>query len=272
MLADERPPETTHGGGTMTTAGGTLDGRVAIVTGGGRGIGEAIVRELHAAGASVVIADITGDEDGLARELGERARAVRGDVTDDASIRTAVEATVRDYGRLDILCNNAGIDGDVAPIADCTPEIFDHVITVNLRGVFVGMHHAIPAMLKNGGGAVINIASAAAYLGLPGLAPYCASKAGILGLTRAAAAEYSSAGIRVNAVCPGIIKTAILESVQQHNPEAGRALIAAAEARALIGRLGTPAEIASVVAFLASDASSYITGTAITADGGYTAA
>ena len=234
----------------MTAVGGKLDGKVAIVTGGGRGIGEAIVRALHAAGAGVVIADITGE----------------------ASIRRAVEATVRDCGRLDILCNNAGIDGDVAPIADCTPEIFDRVIAVNLRGVFLGMRHGIPAMRRSGGGAVINIASAAAYLGLPGLAPYCASKAGILGLTRAAAAEYSNAGIRVNAVCPGIIKTAILESVQRHNPEAGRALIAAAEARALIGRLGTPAEIASVVAFLASDDASYITGTAITADGGYTAA
>ena len=250
---------------------GTLDGKVAVVTGGGSGIGRAMAIALAAEGASVVIGDISGAQDAVASEIGGAASAVHADVTSDDDVRAMIAAAVDAHGRLDILCNNAGIDGDIAPLADCTIENFDRVIAINLRGVFLGMHHGIPAMLKNGAGSIINTASVAAFIAFEGASPYCAAKAGVLGLTRAAAAEYSAAGVRVNAICPGVIRTSILIGLEQHAPELYKQVLAHNEQMTASKRIAEPEEVAAVAVFLAGDGASFVTGSAVTVDGGWTA-
>lgn len=250
---------------------GALQSRVAIVTGGGRGIGAAMVRALHAEGARVLIADITGDQCALAEELGDRAIGVHTDVADDTSVKDMIAQAVSIWGQLDVLCNNAGVDGEITPTADCTLENFDRVLGINLRGVFSGIRHAVPVMIDNGGGSIINTASAAGLVAFPGLAAYGVSKAGVIGLTRVAAVEYAKAGVRVNAICPGIIMTPLIESIRKRDPDAYLQLIGAAEQMTPIGRAGAPAEVAAAAVFLASDASSFLTGAAIPVDGGYTA-
>ena len=202
---------------------GTLDGKVAIVTGGGSGIGRAIGIAMAAEGATVVLADITGAQDAVASEIGAAASAVHANVTSADDVKALVEDTVGTHGQLDVLCNNAGIDGDIGPLADCTLENFDRVIAVNLRGVFLGMRHGIPAMLAGSGGSIINTASVAAFVAFEGASPYCAAKAGVVGLTRTAAVECSRAGVRVNAICPGVIRTALMEGLEQNAPRALRA-------------------------------------------------
>lgn len=249
-----------------------LQDKVAIVTGGGRGIGEAIVRAFHAEGARVVISDVTGDQAALAAELGDGATAVTADMRDDEAVRQMVASTLEAYGRLDILCNNAGLDGDVAPTADCTPANFDHVMSVNLRGVFLGTHHALPALIASGGGSIINVSSAAGLVGIPGLSAYCASKAGVIGLTRAVALEYAEAGVRVNAICPGGVVTPLFLELQEHAPEQAAAMTAALEQATAMRRMAQPVEIGPVAVFLASGESSFMTGAVLPIDGGYTAA
>lgn len=248
-----------------------MEGKVGIVTGGGRGIGESIARALHADGGLIAVADITGDQDVVAADLGDRAIPVHADVSDPEAVRALVEQTVREYGRLDILCNNAGIEGDIGLLADCSEANFERVLAVNLRGVLFGMQHGIDAMFNTGGGSIINIASAAALVGFPRLAVYSASKAAVVGLTRTAAAEYAKAGIRVNAICPGLIRTPLFELLEREDPQRFGEFIGAAEAMTAMGRVGQPSEIGSVAVFLAADDSSYVTGAAIPVDGGYTA-
>ncbi|PQM47980.1 Dihydroanticapsin 7-dehydrogenase [Mycobacterium talmoniae] len=176
------------------------------------------------------------------------------------------------FGGVDVLCNNAGVDGDIVPTADCSLENFERVLAVNTRGVFHGLRHAIPAMLERGGGSVINTASVGGQVSFPFLAAYCASKAAVLALTRSVAIEYGTQGIRSNAICPGVVRTALLESIQHRDPETAQGLIANAEAMTPLGRLGSPGEIATMAVFLASDESSFLTGAALAVDGGYTAA
>jgi NAD(P)-dependent dehydrogenase (short-subunit alcohol dehydrogenase family) len=248
-----------------------LQGKVAIVTGGGSGIGAAMVRGLHAEGARVVIADVSGQEDQVAAQLGDRAVAMNTDMRDDDAVSQLVTRTVQEFGKLDVMCNNAGIDGDIAPTADCSLENFDRVLAVNTRGVFLGLRHAIPAMLAGGGGSIINTASIAGLVAFPGLPAYCASKGAVLGLTRSVAVEYGKAGIRCNAICPGVVQTPLLESLQRRDPESFDQLIAGAEAMTALGRVAQPAEIGAVAVFLASDESSFLTGAAIPVDGAYTA-
>jgi NAD(P)-dependent dehydrogenase (short-subunit alcohol dehydrogenase family) len=247
-----------------------LDGKVAIVTGGGSGIGAAMARAIHAAGARVVLADISGREEQMAEELGDNALAVRADVSDADAVQAMIGRAVDEFGQLDVLCNNAGIDGEIGPIGDCTPDNFDRIIRINLRGVFLGCHFAIPAMVKSGGGSIINTASIAGLVAFPGLGAYCASKGGVVAMTRAVAVEYGRVGIRCNAICPGVIQTPLLESARASNPETFEQILAAAEQMTALGRLGQPTEIAAAAVFLASDASSFLTGAALPVDGGYT--
>jgi len=243
--------------------GQRLDGKVAIVTGAGSGIGRAIATALHAEGAAIVAADISGNEKALADELGERAVAVRADVTEGSDVAAMVDAARAAFGGLHVMVNNAGIDGTMGPIADCSEENFDRVIAVNLKGVFLGMKHALPVMVAGGGGSVVNIASAAGLVGFPMLPAYCASKGGVVQLTRAGALEYAAAGVRVNAICPGVIDTPLTAGIDPGMTDAATAMTP-------LGRLGRPSEIAALAVFLASDESSYMTGAAVSIDGGFT--
>jgi NAD(P)-dependent dehydrogenase (short-subunit alcohol dehydrogenase family) len=245
---------------------GRVDNKVAIVTGAGSGIGKTTALLLAREGACVVAADVTGAEEGTAAAIGGEALAVHADMSKAAEVEAMVAAAVSRFGRLDILFNNAGIEGAQAPTADCTEETFDRVIGINLKGVFLGMKYAIPAMLRNGGGSIINAASVAGLVGFQNLPAYCASKGGVIQLTKTAALEYATQNIRVNATCPGVIWTPMVERLAG-NAEA-RAQFEALEP---VGRLGTPEEVAALVLFLASDESSFITGTALPVDGGLVA-
>lgn len=255
---------------TRAKTSGRVAAKVAIVTGAGGGIGESMAKALHAEGAHVLVTDVSGRQEDVAMALGEGAAAMRVDVSDDADVEAMIRYATEQFGRLDVLCNNAGIDGDVAPLAECSVENFDRVLAVNLRGVYLGMRHAIPAMVATGGGSIINTASAAGQVGFPGLPAYCASKGGVIALTRAAAADYAKDGIRCNAICPGAVETPLLQALRQSNPD----IYAAIETHVLQttpqGRFGTPAEIASLAVYLASDDSSFLTGAAVPVDGGYT--
>lgn len=242
---------------------GRLEGKVAIVTGGASGIGEATVRRFHAEGAKVVVADVSGNQDAVAKELGDGALAVQVDVSKGESVQAMINAAVEEFGRLDVLYNNAGIDGEVVPLAEMSEEAWDKVQSVNLRGVFLGIRYGIPAMLKTGGGSIINTASMAARVAFPQMASYCAAKGGVIMLTKTAAAEYAGQGIRVNAISPGTIYTAITESLPKD-------LIEGVISRNLIPRIADASEVASLAVFLASDESAFITGADHLIDGGYT--
>jgi len=259
---------------TSTTApvGTRLLNKVAVITGAGSGIGAAMAAAMHAQGARVVVADISGRQDDVARALGKGAVGVHVDVSDDSSVAAMIAAARETFGGVDVLCNNAGVDGDVGATADCSLENFERVFAVNTRGVFHGLRHVIPVMLERGGGSVINTASVAGQVSFPFMPAYCASKAAVLGLTRSVALEYGKQGIRCNAICPGIVRTAMLESIERAEPERAREMIGNAEAMTAIGRLGSPDEIAAMAVFLASDESSFLTGAALAVDGGYTAA
>lgn len=242
---------------------GRLDGKVAIITGAGSGIGAATARRFHAEGAQVVLADVSGAQETIAKELGEGALAIDTDVTKGESVHAMVAAAVNTFGRLDVLYNNAGIDGELHLVGEMPEEAWDQVQAVNLRGVFLGIRHAIPEMLKTGGGSIINTASMAATVAFPTMASYCAAKGGVIMLTKTAAAEYAGQGIRVNAISPGTIQTAITT----HLPAD---MINAIIERNPVGRIADPGEVASLALFLASDESRFITGADHLIDGGYT--
>ncbi|WP_354699640.1 Dihydroanticapsin 7-dehydrogenase [Paraconexibacter sp. AEG42_29] len=244
-----------------------LAGRKALVTGGARGIGRAIAELFIARGASVVIADINGEEAAATAEaIG--AHAVTCDVTDSGQVAAAVAATVDTLGGLDVLVNNAGIE-IVKPLLEQTEDEFRRLMDINVTGVFLGMKHAL-APLAESKGTIVNLASVAGINGSPLLGSYCASKAGVIQLTRVAALELRDAGIRVNCVCPAFVDTAMVD-------RAGVAVEAALGASfadlvaAKQGRLGTVAEVAETAAFLASDRAGWTTGSSYVLDGGMTA-
>ncbi|MNK92390.1 2,5-dichloro-2,5-cyclohexadiene-1,4-diol dehydrogenase [compost metagenome] len=245
----------------------SFDGKVALVTGGGSGIGEACVRLFAKSGATVVVADLNleGAERVAAavREAGGQAAAVRVDVADPASVEAMVQFTKETFGGLHIAVNNAGIGGEQNPTGLHSIEGWQKVVAVNLSSVFYCMRYQIPAMLEQDGGAIVNVASilgSVAFAGSPG---YVAAKHGVVGLTKTAAAEYATQGIRINAVGPGFIATPLLEAVEDM-----KAAIASLHP---MKRLGTSEEVAELIGFLSSDAAAFITGSYHLVDGGYTA-
>ncbi|OJY76244.1 MAG: hypothetical protein BGP12_01775 [Rhodospirillales bacterium 70-18] len=251
-------------------------GKVALVTGAANGIGLASAMGFAAGGArlAVVDRDGAGAEAAAAaiRQLGGEAVAITADVTRSADVRAYVQATLDAFGRIDCFHNNAGIEGRVAPTAEYDEDVFDAVIAVNLRGVFLGLRHVLPVMLRQGGGAVVNTASVAGLVGSPGMPAYVASKHGVIGLTKVATGEVGRAGVRVNAVCPGPIETRMLHDLQRqispNNPDGARAAYQQVIPQ---GRFGTAEEVANVVLFLCSDLASNVTGAQYVVDGGRTA-
>jgi A-factor type gamma-butyrolactone 1'-reductase (1S-forming) len=246
-----------------------FEGKVALITGASQGIGAATARLFAQAGATVVLA--SRNEEELAHNLeeikanGGEAMAVMTDVTHAASVAILVKHTVEAYGRLDVAVNNAGIGGGNMPLVEVSEELFDRVIATNLKGVFLGMKYEIPAMLAVGGGAIVNLSSTVGLVGTgAGIAPYIASKHGVVGLTKAAALEYARQHIRVNAIAPGTTMTPVNEC-----------WIADEQARQRItggiplGRVANPSEIAEAILWLCSDAASYVTGVTLPVDGGY---
>jgi NAD(P)-dependent dehydrogenase (short-subunit alcohol dehydrogenase family) len=248
-----------------------FEGKVALVTGAASGIGRASALAFARNGATTVVADIVveGGEETvrLIEAAGGEALFVRTDVAQAAEVETLLQKIVEHYGRLDYAHNNAGIEGVGAPTADCTEENWDRTIAINLKGVWLCMKYEIRQMLKQGDGAIVNTASVAGLIGVPGGSAYCAAKGGVVQLTRTAALEYATAGVRVNAVCPGAIRTPMVERLVADRPEVEASLIA----REPIGRLGKPEEIADVVVWLCSDAASFVTGVAMPVDGGWVA-
>jgi NAD(P)-dependent dehydrogenase (short-subunit alcohol dehydrogenase family) len=248
-----------------------LVGKSAIITGASSGIGRATAVVFARYGARLALADVEiggGHEtEQMVKDLGAEVFFLPTDVTSDEQMAALVGATVDTYGGLDCAFNNAGIEGEMAPTADITDANWDRVLDINLRGVWLGMRHQIPAMLASGGGAIVNTASVAGLVGFANLAPYVASKHGVVGLTRAAALEYSAQGIRVNAMCPGVIRTPMVSRVLDEDPTL-EAQFAAMEP---IGRLGEPEEIGEAVAWLCSAGASFVTGHALPVDGGLTA-
>jgi NAD(P)-dependent dehydrogenase (short-subunit alcohol dehydrogenase family) len=252
-----------------------FDGKVALITGAASGIGAATARRFAQEGAKVLLADVQ-DELGRAvlQEIaaaGGEARYVHADVSAAEDVSGMIRAAVEGFGRLDVLYNNAGL-GRGGPITELAEEDWDLVLDVDLKSVYLGCKYAIPEMRKIGGGAIVSTASIAGLRGSAWLHPYNAAKAGVINLTRSVAAEAGRYNIRVNCVCPGIIRTPIFTNVAQLPPDAQEQTWQQMGRRVLLGRVGLPEEIAKVVAFLASDEASYITGAAIVVDGGLTAA
>jgi NAD(P)-dependent dehydrogenase (short-subunit alcohol dehydrogenase family) len=251
-------------------------GKVALVTGGGNGIGRAACVGFAARGAKVVVVDrdATAAEAtaGIIRQNGGEALAVTADVTRSEDVKAYVAATIAKHGRIDCFFNNAGIEGKVAPTAEYDEDVFDAVIGVNVRGVFLGMRHVLPEMIRQGGGAVVNTASVAGLVGTPGMSAYVASKHAVLGLTKTTAGEVARQGIRVNAVCPGPVDTRMIHSLEaQLSPGDPKAVEARYQASLPTGRYTTPEEIANMVLFLCSDLAANTTGGQFVVDGGRTA-
>ena len=248
-----------------------LTGKVAIVTGASAGIGRAAAVALAAEGAAVVVADVDvarGEE--VVREIeakGGDALFVRTDVTDDAEVEATLERTVEHFGGLDIAVNNAGIEGTPATTEACTPENWNRTLAVNLTGVWSCMRHELPRMLERGAGVIVNMSSIAGLVGFSTIPAYVASKHGVIGLTKTAALEFATQGIRVNAVCPGVIDTEMVERFTGGQPEAQAAMVDMEP----VGRLGRPEEVAEAIVWLCSERSSFVTGQAIAVDGGFVA-
>ncbi|GHO93569.1 2,5-dichloro-2,5-cyclohexadiene-1,4-diol dehydrogenase [Reticulibacter mediterranei] len=244
-----------------------LEGKIAIITGASRGIGAAAARLFASEGASVVLASRSEQEMTHIveeiRSVGGNALAVPTDVSSAASLEELVRQTVETYGRLDIAFNNAGI-GMHKPFIEYTEEEFDRVLSVNLKGVFLAMKYEIIAMLEAGGGAIVNTSSVGGLVAGPGLAPYSASKHGVIGLTKGAAGEYGKHNIRVNAIAPGSTLTDMMARWIALEPGIEQQLIHATP----LGRMSNPAEVAEAALWLSSDSASYVTGATLLVDGG----
>ena len=249
----------------------TLSGKVALVTGGTSGIGKASAIALAQAGANVVVA---GRRQAEGEETIRQIQAIGGDgffvathVSKEADVQALIEKTMARYGRLDIAFNNAGVDQETTPLPEQTEATYDRIMDINVKGVWLSLKHEIPAMLKNGGGAIVNTSSGLGLVGAAGVPIYVASKHAVEGLTKSVALEYAKQGIRVNAVSPGLIQTEMLDRTVQTNTE----LIEYFKTTLPMGRIGTPEEVVNAVLWLCSDASSFVTGHSLTVDGGYIA-
>jgi len=248
----------------------SFDNKVALVTGAASGLGLATAKAFAESGASVALADANESAvRSAAAELsarGHKALAISCDVADDAQVAAMVEQTVAAFGRLDAAYNNAGVQNIVAEAADSSREDFDRVISINLRGVWSCMKFELRPMLEQGSGAIVNCSSIGGLVGGPRRGTYQASKHGVLGLTKSAALDYAARGIRINAICPGIIHTSMLDRMMTTQAGAIDAMLKDVP----IGRLGRPEEIASAVLWLCSSAASLVVGHALVVDGGYT--
>lgn len=256
----------------MTNPTGRVAGKVALITGGASGIGRAAAKRLAEEGANVIIADIQDDlGHKLAAELGGKGSFFHLDVTSEDNWVAAIAYAAASHGRLDVLVNNAGI-GDFAYITDVTLESWRRTMAINLDGVFLGCKYAIPLMRQGGGGSIINISSIAGKVGMDRAGAYCASKGGVLMLTKAVALDSARAGwnIRVNSVHPAFVVTPLVEEFFNKRPNPDRARNFATQIQP-IGRMGEPREIANGILFLASDESSFMTGAELVLDGGATA-
>jgi len=249
-----------------------FEGKVAIVTGGSFGIGRATSIAFAKRGAKVAVADWIEDKENttmnLIKSAGGDAMFIKCDVSKSDEVSSMIEKTIAHFGRLDYAFNNAGIEGVSANTHECTEANWDKTIGINLKGVWLCMKNEIPQMLKNKKGAIVNCASVAGLNGFPGLPAYVASKHGIAGLTKTAALEYAKQGIRVNAVCPGVIHTDMIDRLTGKDKEVEKQFTSMEP----IGRMGNPEEIAEAVVWLCSDAASFVTGIAMPVDGGFTTA
>ncbi len=247
---------------------GLLDQKVGIVTGAGQGIGRAIAMNYAREGARVVIADFNADSGQetvqLIRDAGGDASFVHGDVSKEESVKAMVEFAVQEYGRLDLACNSAAMSRGSGPIHEFEREVFDSTLEMCLTNTWLCMKHEIAAMLSTGGGAIVNISSNASLRGQPFNTAYAAAKGGVNILTKSAASEYGSKGIRINAVSPGVIRTPYLETYMEEQPRIAEGL----KKQAVMKRLGEPDEIADAVTYLSSDRASFITGQVLPVDGG----
>lgn len=248
-----------------------LKERVAIVTGGTSGIGRATVLAFAQRKAKVAFTGRRRKEGmetiNLAQAAGGEVLFIQADMTQEAEVRMMVEKTIKAFGRLDYAFNNAGIEQARQPLPEQTEETFDRIMDINVKGVWLSMKHEIPEMLKAGGGAIVNASSMAGVVGVPGIPLYSASKHAVIGLTKAVALEYAQSNIRVNAVCSGVIDTAMIERLAAGNAEA----MGQVTTMQPTGRMGRPEEIANAVVWLCSDAASFVTGDSLMLDGGYTA-
>lgn len=247
-----------------------FENKVAFITGGAFGIGKATALAMSRLGAKVVVADWI-DDDTTVKEIkknGGTASFFKCDVSKHDQVKAAVDYTVATYGRLDFGINNAGIEGDNGNTHLCTVENWERTIGINLTGVWLCMKYEIDQMLRNGGGSIVNIASIAGLIGFVGLPGYVASKHAVVGLTKTAALEYAKQNIRVNAICPGVIHTAMVDRVTGKDKAAEKAFADMEP----IGRFGQPEEVAQSIVWLCSDGASFVTGTSIPVDGGWTAA
>ena len=244
--------------------------KVAFVTGAGGGIGRATALAFAASGARVALVDLNSAENettaDMVREQGVDALALKCDLTDENAVREAVQETVRTLGGLDLAFNNAGKYQDLAATADISPEEWRRILDINVSSTFFCMRNQIPIMVAQGSGAIVNTSSGAGVMGIKGAAAYAASKHAVIGLTRSAALDYAHRGVRINAVCPGIIQTNMAVEVSGGTPE-GLARMAAEEP---IGRLGFPEEIAAAVLYLCSSSAGFAIGHALVVDGGHT--
>ena len=247
----------------------TFKNKVAIVTGGSSGIGKATALAFAKKGAKVAVVDWVENNEtvNLIKEMGEEAIFIKCDVSKSTDVKAMMEKTIATFGRLDYAYNNAGIEGTSAPTADCTEENWDKTIGINLKGIWLCMKYEIPEILKQGKGVIVNCSSVAGLVGFAGLPAYVASKHGVVGLTKTAALEYSKLGIRVNAVCPGVIQTPMIDRLTGNSKEAVEQFTGLEP----IGRFGLPEEIANAVVWMCSDEASFVTGHAMAVDGGFVA-
>jgi NAD(P)-dependent dehydrogenase (short-subunit alcohol dehydrogenase family) len=251
-------------------------GKVALITGAGNGIGRASALGFASRGAKVVVVDrdqAAGEATaGILRQQGGQALFVAADVTKSADVQAYVKATLEAYGAIDCFYNNAGIEGSLAPTSEYEEEMFDRVMAVNVKGVFLGLRYVLPVMIAQGRGAVVNTASVAGLVASPRMPAYVASKHAVIGLTKTAAGEVARQGVRVNAVCPGPIDTRMIHSLESMlNPTDPSSVGTRYQSNIPIGRYGTAEEVANVVQFLCSDLASNITGAQYVVDGGRTA-
>ena len=246
---------------------GMFKDKVVLVTGGGSGIGAATARAFAAEGAIVALCDMSADSaERVVGEIGGGAMPFALDVRDGAAVAAMIDAVVARHGRLDVAVNNAGIGGSGVPLADIPEDNFDRVMSINIKGVWQCMRHEIPVMLRGGGGAIVNLASAMGLVGRANSADYVATKHAVMGLTRSAALEYSALGIRINAVCPGVIDTPLIQA-RAEKP----GFLDALTAMHPIGRFGKVDDVAEAILWLASARSSFVTGIGMPVDGGWTA-